>query len=185
LRIAGYLFDIEPGILSSIIHFMIKTLLRWLFDPWVMIGTIVLTGLFFGGFLLLFVGLRASSEHAPYPTAIISVIAAPTFTSPPSTTNPDTAADSTENPFPSPQPGDIRKGALVQVSGTEGDGLRLRAEPGLGSEIKFLAFEAEVFKVEDGPQEKSGYTWWYLVAPYDNSVQGWAVSNFLTIVQEP
>jgi hypothetical protein len=162
-----------------------KTVLHWLFDPWVLIGSILLTILFFGGFLLLFVGLRAGSEGAQLPTAIVNVIVAPTYTPMPPTPEPGTNPGSTENPFPSPQPGDIRIGALVQVSGTGGDGLRLRNQPGLDGEIKFLAFESEVFKVEDGPQEQSGYIWWYLVAPYDDSVKGWAVSNFLTIVQEP
>lgn len=76
-------------------------------------------------------------------------------------------------------------GAFVQVSGTGGDGLRLRAEPSLDGEVRFLGLESEVFRVEDGPEEVDGYTWWYMVAPYDDSVNGWGVSNFLAVVQNP
>jgi len=63
--------------------------------------------------------------------------------------------------------------------------LRMRSRPGLEGEIRFLGYEAEVFHVTDGPQSADGYTWWYLVAPYDESIQGWAVANFLAVVQNP
>jgi hypothetical protein len=79
----------------------------------------------------------------------------------------------------------IGVGAYVQINGTGGDGLRLRSDPSLEGEVRFLALEAEVFQVQDGPQECSGYIWWFLVAPYDEKVRGWAVSNFLTVVQNP
>jgi hypothetical protein len=79
----------------------------------------------------------------------------------------------------------ISIGALVQVSGTGGDGLRLRAEPGLNSQVLFLGLESEVFQVSDGPRQADGYTWWLLVAPYDPTLSGWAVANYLVVVQSP
>jgi hypothetical protein len=33
--------------------------------------------------------------------------------------------------------------------------------------------------VEDGPQEVDDFTWWYLVAPFDETRSGWAVANYL------
>jgi hypothetical protein len=39
--------------------------------------------------------------------------------------------------------------------------------------------------VEDGPKDVDGFTWWYLVGPYDASRRGWAVSNYLSVVQNP
>jgi hypothetical protein len=48
-----------------------------------------------------------------------------------------------------------------------------------------LGAEAEVFQVSDGPREIDGYTWWYLVGPYDESRRGWAVANYLSVVQNP
>jgi hypothetical protein len=86
---------------------------------------------------------------------------------------------------PSPPPGEIVLGVYVQVTGTGGDGLRLRDEPGLGSHMLLLGSEAEVFRVDDGPREIDGYTWWYLVGPFDENRRGWAVSNFLKFVQNP
>ena len=73
----------------------------------------------------------------------------------------------------------------MQISGTGGDGLRLRTEPGLESEVRMLGLEAEVFQVKDGPREVDGYNWWYLVAPVDTTRRGWAVANYLAVVQNP
>ncbi len=80
---------------------------------------------------------------------------------------------------PVPSSEEIVPGAFVQINGTGGDGLRLRAEPGLDGAVQYVALESEVFQVQDGPQERDGYTWWLLVAPYDATRQGWAVSNYL------
>jgi hypothetical protein len=73
-------------------------------------------------------------------------------------------------------------GDLVEVTGTGGDGLRLRQSPGLDSKIISLGVDSEVFKVEDGPQTVDGYQWWYLINPYDSTRQGWAVGRFLKLL---
>jgi hypothetical protein len=86
---------------------------------------------------------------------------------------------------PSPPPGELAVGASVQVTGTGGDGLRLRNEPGLQSEVEYLGLEGEIFTVDDGPIQADSYTWWYLIAPYDVTVRGWAVANYLKPVQNP
>jgi hypothetical protein len=70
-------------------------------------------------------------------------------------------------------------GALVEVFGTSGDGLRLRSEPDLQASILVLGVDTEVFQVEDGPVEAEGFQWWYLINPYDTAKQGWAVSTYL------
>ena len=70
-------------------------------------------------------------------------------------------------------------GDLVQVQGTQGDGLRLRTGAGLDAEIRLVALESEVFEVQDGPVEADGYMWWFLVNPYDSSMRGWGVANYL------
>ena len=81
--------------------------------------------------------------------------------------------------------GQISIGGYVQITGTEGEGLRLRAAPGLAGQDLFLGFDEEVFQIREGPQQVDGYTWWYLVAPYDESRAGWAVADFLAVVQSP
>jgi len=91
----------------------------------------------------------------------------------------------TSQVFPTPLPGEITLGAHVQVTGTSGDGLRLRAEPSIGSQVRLLGSEAEVFRVDDGPLTVDGFIWWYLVGPFDENRRGWAVSNYLKVVQNP
>jgi hypothetical protein len=93
----------------------------------------------------------------------------------------------TETPQPSTAPdsstGRIDVGLIVEVYGTEGDGLRLRASPGTAGSIQLLADESEVFAVQDGPVEADGRSWFYLVSPSDASRAGWAVSDYLRLAQ--
>ena len=86
------------------------------------------------------------------------------------------------NITPTIQPGSVGIGVFVQVSGTGGDGLRLRKEPGLSSEMQFLGLDGELFQVGDGPMEQDGYTWWFVVGSYDETRQGWAAADFLEVV---
>jgi hypothetical protein len=89
------------------------------------------------------------------------------------------------NATPTLAPNTIGLTAYVQISGTEGEGVRVHSAPGLSSDTVFFAGESEVFVVRDGPQTVDGYTWWYLVAPYDNTRAGWAAANFLSVVPSP
>jgi hypothetical protein len=86
---------------------------------------------------------------------------------------------------PTLEPGIIGVGTFVQVSGTGGDGLRLRQGPGLGHEMQFLGLDGELFQVGDGPVDADGYTWWFVIGSYDETRQGWAVSEFLGVVHNP
>jgi hypothetical protein len=86
---------------------------------------------------------------------------------------------------PTPDPTQISVGGYVQISGTEGEGLRIRAAPGLNSDTVFFGEESEVFMVRDGSQTMDGYVWWYLVAPYDETRAGWAAADFLAVVPSP
>jgi len=127
---------------------------------------------------------RSSLGQRGFSTAAMTVIAAntPTPTSPPGNTTPGAG---TGTPLPTPQPGVISIGAYVQVVGTGGSGLRLRDQAGLAGKVLTLGSEAEVFRVEDGPTELDGYTWWYLVGPFDANRRGWGATNFLQVVDGP
>lgn len=153
---------------------------RDLFNRWVILGALSLAG------LLLLITAIAIGLTAAAPTseigiapADLTVISAPTSTS----SAPPTP---TIDPFATPtSPAGIAIGNYVQITGTEGQGLRIRSQPGLDGEFQFLAYDSEVFVVREGPREVDGYVWWYLVAPYDETRVGWAAADFLTYVPEP
>ncbi len=104
---------------------------------------------------------------------------------PPSTATPSPAPTATPLGTPGAGNTQIGIGAYVQITGTEGAGLRIRSAPGLTSDTVFRGEEAETFKITDGPQQADGYTWWRVVAPYDETRTGWAASEFLTVVPAP
>ncbi|MBN8654343.1 MAG: SH3 domain-containing protein [Anaerolineae bacterium] len=120
------------------------------------------------------------SPEVGFAPADLTMIPAPTHT-PAATFTP------TLDPFASPtiDPTTIHIDGYVQIIEVGTDGLRIRSAPGLTTETVFLGGEAEVFLVKDGPQEADGYTWWYLVASYDDTRAGWAAADFLSVVPAP
>ncbi len=79
----------------------------------------------------------------------------------------------------------FKLGDFIQITGTSGEGLRLRSEPGRSYSVKFIGMDAEVFEVIDGPVEADGFIWWYLEAPYDKTRNGWSVDEYLQLVTVP
>jgi len=153
---------------------------RQLFNRWVILSALIIAGL-----LILVtatsIGLTTPRRNSPigFAPADLTIIPASTSTS----AVPPTA---TLDPFaPSATPTGLLLGNYVQITGTEGQGLKIRVTPGLDGEFKFLAYDAEVFVVQDGPQTVDGYVWWYLVAPYDDTRAGWAASDFLSFIPSP
>lgn len=156
------------------------SLLRY-FNPLVLASAVVLGLLLFGALLLSLQVLRPQRLPPAAETAVIHVI--PAATSTPIFTPEVPTSTPPPNPLPDSSGIPIEIGAYVQVSGTGIDGLRMRVSPGLASDVRFVAIEAEVFEVIDGPQTIDGYEWWYLQAPYDDSVHGWAVAQYLNVFQ--
>lgn len=153
---------------------------RQLFNKWVILSAVLFAG------LLLLVTLLAVGWTTPLPPpgpgfapAYLTMIPAPTAT-------PNATPTATIDPFaPSPTPTGLAVGGYAQISGTGGDGLRIRSAPGLSGEPVFLGLDSEVFLVKDGPREADGYVWWYIVAPYDEARAGWAAADFLTYIPAP
>jgi hypothetical protein len=156
--------------------------LRWFLNVWVIGGALVVAIALLAVTLALLWYTRPNPVDPGLETAVLNVIRIPTSTPQPPT--PQTVAPSSTVP-PSPPAGEIAVNTTVKINGTGGDGLRLRADPSLDGRTRFLAMEAEVFLVEDGPQETEGYTWWFLVSPSNQEVRGWAVANYLEVVQSP
>jgi hypothetical protein len=162
----------------------IRDSLRVFLDPWVILGAIAVGVILFVTAVALLFVTRTLPVPEGVPTAAIRVVAFPTASPIPTATQPD-LVEPTALPQATFQPGEIYPQALVQIRGTGGDGLRLRMEPGLESEILFLGNESEVFRVQDGPVEVDEFTWWFLVSPDNGDRQGWAVADYLLVMQTP
>ncbi len=102
---------------------------------------------------------------------------------PTATPSPTPTATPTPTPVPEYVARGFRPGAVVQVANTDGARLRIREAPGLESAVRFLAYEGEVFRIVEGPVEKDGYRWWYIMAPYSTQRAGWAAEPFLQVVE--
>lgn len=155
--------------------------LRPYLNRFVIIGSLIVAGILLLVTLIL-IGWTSPrfSPEVGFAPADLTMIPAPTHT-------PAATAIPTLDPLasPSPDPNTLQIGGYAQITGTGGDGLRIRSAPGLNSETVFRGEEAEVFLVKDGPQTADGYTWWYLVASYDDTRAGWAASEFLAVVPAP
>lgn len=150
-------------------------------NAWVIVGALVLAG------CLLVTTLIGIGWTSPRPAPDVGFVPADLTMIPAPTHTPRVQPTGTFDPNMTPTlpAGQISLGGYVQITGTEGEGLRLRALPGLAGEDLFLGFDEEVFQVREGPQQVDGYTWWYLVAPYDESRAGWAAADFLAVVPSP
>jgi hypothetical protein len=148
----------------------------------------ILAGVLLAGILIALVVLllqlskQEELVEAPSPTASLTMIPAPTATS--VITLPTRAASPTTTIPAVLPPGTIGVGAYVKVTGTEGVGLRMRAQASTSAEVLFMTMDEEVFLVIGGPEEKDGYTWWQLEAPYDKTRTGWSVDAYLTAIEQ-
>ena len=153
---------------------------------------VLLAGIIFGVVVFaILIGILYSARNPGLPaapaTAILKIIEAPTQTPPGIIpTGTPTTMPSTSQVAPTPT-GDssITIGKYVQVTGTSGDGLRLHSSPGVSTKVNYVAIDAEVFVVKDGPTDADGYVWWQLQDPYNNNSGGWGVANYLMVVQNP
>ncbi|MBI5945656.1 MAG: SH3 domain-containing protein [Chloroflexi bacterium] len=155
--------------------------LRLYLNRYVILGALAVAGILLIVTLII-IGWTSPrfSPDVGFAPADLTMIPAPTHT-------PNVTAVPTNDPLTTPTlaAGTIGIGGYVQINGTEGEGLRIRVTPGLNSETVFRGEEAEVFLVKDGPQTADGYTWWYLVAPYDETRAGWSAADFLAVVPSP
>jgi hypothetical protein len=157
----------------------IRTTARSCFTPLVLIGAFFIALLLMSA-TMLFVGWSRPGPVASLPgTAVMNIIAAPTETPVPATPTAYIA------PTQMSTEGEITLGGMVKVTGTGGDGLRLRYSAGLDGKVRLLGAEGEIFQIMDGPQQVDNYTWWYLENPQDRTRRGWAVADFLEAAITP
>lgn len=155
--------------------------MKKILNPWVIAGTVVTASLLILVTYFVSGGMLPEDEEPYQGGGLIMVIPVPTATpTPPPTITPEIL------PSPTAVTEDgIELGGYVQISGTEGEGLRLRRDPSLSGDIVYLGLEGEIFLVKDGPVEADGYIWWQLEAPLNSSRQGWTVSAYLQPAQNP
>ncbi len=155
---------------------------RWLFNRlnfWVFLVALLITAGLAGLFWMLLYTLPPPVAPPSSPQAAMTVIVAPTPTFTP------TPIIFTPTPTNPPSVGGIAIGNYVQISGTDGQGLRIRSGPGTANPARFLGMDSEVFQVIDGPEMSDDFTWWFLEAPYDPSRSGWAASQYLEVITAP
>ena len=153
---------------------------RQLFNRWVILGAITVAG------LLLLITIISIGWTKPPQSSDVGFAPADVTVIPASTSTSSAPPTPTVDPFaPTAVPTGIAPGNYVQITGTNGEGLRIRSQPGLTGEPVFLGYDSEVFIIQDGPREADGYVWWYLVAPYDETRAGWAAADFLTYIPSP
>jgi hypothetical protein len=155
--------------------------LRPYLNRFVIFGSLIVAGILILITLIL-IGWTSPrfSPEVGFAPADLTMIPAPTHT-------PAVTATPTLDPFATPVVDQtvINIDGYVQITGTGTDGLRIRSAPGLNTETVFRGEDSEVFLVKDGPQTADGYTWWYVVAPYDDTRAGWAAADFLAVVPPP
>lgn len=157
--------------------------------PWALLAILV------GVIILLCVGLvlivqairRDGEEKIAVPTYTSTGAVAATNTPLPADTTPtitptNTVALPITTPEGTPSGTIIEPGATVVVKGTQGVGLRLRAEPTTEGQLVTAAREGVVLTVIDGPEEADGYVWWKVRTP--DGKEGWGAANWLVLQSE-
>jgi len=87
----------------------------------------------------------------------------------------------TVTPTPVPVvPTALGPNVYAQVTGTEGNGVSVRAGPGTNNARLTVAGEDSLVLILDGPREDENlddYTWWFVRA--EDGTEGWTVQDFL------
>jgi hypothetical protein len=138
-------------------------------------------GVLIAALLLIVSRLSGLSASVAAPPPVLTVIPIPISNSlPTATPQPSLIPAPLGSPTPDPQSAkQFTLGELVEVYGTQGDGLRIRESPGLEATILVLGLESEVFQVAAGPVISDGLSWWRITSLYDPTETGWAADSFL------
>jgi hypothetical protein len=126
--------------------------------------------------LVALVGLAGSNRTTvTLPTAIVVTVTPSPI--PPTPTEPPPLPTATA-------PAALFVGGYAQVSGTEGDALRLRSDPGLQTTTLKTIAEGAKLLILDGPRDAADIIWWRLRDPSDGA-EGWAAQLYLIPASAP
>ncbi len=138
-------------------------------------------GVLIAALLLIVSRLSGLSASVAAPAPVLTIIPIP-ISNPLSTATPQPSLIPAPPESPTPDPQSAKHFTLrelVEVYGTQGDGLRIRESPGLAASILILGLESEVFQVVEGPVISDGLSWWRIANLYDPTETGWAADSFL------
>lgn len=167
---------------------------RLVLPPWALLAIVVAVVILLCVGLILIVralgGAGAKETPTPLPTATIRIPPTPTISLiEPTEAIPEeiieptpTVVLPTESPVETPPITEIGPGASVEVTGTGGRGLNLRAEPTTRGRRIATVREGTNLTVLEGPEEANGYVWWKVQAP--NGREGWAAADWLQLRTE-
>jgi hypothetical protein len=124
-----------------------------------------------------------TSSATPRPTATVTPTRTPTPMSPTPSSTPTPTPSQPPTATPTIPVGPIVVGGRVVVTRTEGRGLSVRAEPGLGAARLFYLIDGEILEVIGGPAEVEESTWWHLRTA--DGREGWCTGFFLQGVAPP
>lgn len=77
-----------------------------------------------------------------------------------------------------PLPGVFAIGMVIEIYGTQNEGLNIRQTAGTDSPVVYLAHESEVYTIINGPEIKDGLIWWNISLLPDGQKIGWAVQDY-------
>ena len=161
---------------------MEKKTLNGKIHPFSLIGAVVFALLIIGIAFLVF--RRQDGQQAFTPTNpeyLVTLLPAPTET--PTAIPTSVLLTPTSEEVSILPPDVVAVGRYVKVSGTQGVGLRMRAQAGTSGDVNFIALDDEAFKIIDGPLVSDGYTWWLCEALLDKTRSGWAAENYLLVLE--
>jgi cytoskeletal protein RodZ len=156
--------------------------------PWallaIFIGIVILLCI---GLVLIINAIRGDDEETGTPSPTVTSEVAPSATvsllTPTAAITPTaTVVLTVGTPPATTPPTEIRPGALVVVTGTQGAGLRLRGEATTSAGVVTTVKEGTVLTVLDGPSEGDGYTWWQVRTP--DGEEGWGAADWLVLKTE-
>ena len=81
-----------------------------------------------------------------------------------------------------PIPGVFTVGVKVEISGTGGDGLRMREGPGTDSQVLYLAREGEDCIILEGPRIDENLIWWKIQSLEEETKTGWSVQTYMITI---
>ena len=93
---------------------------------------------------------------------------------------------STAAPTPTPAlilPGTLGVGTRLEVIGTGGVGVSIRADAHTNGERLDVADEGDTLLIVAGPEEADGYTWRFLRDESNTAREGWAVGDYLSPIE--